>query len=55
MWDILRCVWARHPSAPAPRTDKDTEKDKEKDFFLYVGDAAGQLMLVLFDMASLSQ
>lgn len=45
MWDILCCVWARHPTAPAPGTDKDKEKDKgkdkEKDFFLYVGDAAG--------------
>jgi hypothetical protein len=49
MWDILRCVWARHPSAPAPAPG--TEKDTEKDFFLYVGDAAGQLMIVLFDVA----
>lgn len=55
MWDILRCVWAQHPSAPAHSTEEDTEKDTEKDFFLYVGDAAGQLMIVLFDVASLSQ
>jgi hypothetical protein len=51
MWDLLRCVWARHPTDPAPGTQKDTEKD----FFLYVGDAAGQLMIALFDVARLHQ
>lgn len=55
MWDILRCVWERHPTGPAPGTEKDKEKDTEKDFYLYVGDAAGQLMIALFDVARLSQ
>ena len=40
MWDILRSVWSRHVTTPTQCTEK--EKEKEKDFFMYVGDAAGQ-------------
>lgn len=41
MWDILRSVWSRHVTTPTHCTVK--EKEKERDFFMYIGDAAGQL------------
>ena len=38
MWDILRSVWLRHVTT----STHCTKIEKEKDFFMYIGDAAGQ-------------